>query len=80
MVRYYMSTKTGELFKEQGSKKGFTITLLDNRQNNYPDVKFIKQEPDGLIIVFDDLFVTRYNLVKEFVNLETGEKFVVVQD
>lgn len=80
MVRYYMSTKTGELFKEQGSKKGFTITLLDNRQNNYPEVKFIKQEPDGLIIVFDDLFATRYNLVKEFVNLETGEKFVVVQD
>ena len=80
MVRYYMSTKTGELFKEQGSKKGFTITLLDNRQNNYSDVKFIKQEPDGLIIVFDDLFATRYNLVKEFVNLETGEKFVVVQD
>lgn len=80
MVRFYMNNSTGELLTEQASKKGFTITLLDGRQNNYSDVKFIKQEPDGLIIVFDDLFTTRYNLVKEFVNLETGEKFVVVQD
>ena len=80
MVRYYMNSSTGELLTEQASKKGFVITLLDGRQNNYPDVKFIKQELDGLIIVFDNLFATRYNLVRDFVNLETGEKFIAVQD